>query len=171
MVYTGIPGNYLIAIKGAVLITFLIVLLSFVKAWQKRERTKIIIRVLILIPMMLASYVVFGLRLKSLEFDRDFKRRRKITFERGEQIIAAIKIYNTRLNKYPDSLYSLTVVRRDIKLKDGWGRAYVYKKHGPTYRLSFKLPHDDGYYFYNSATGTLRFQGHLFKYMHDDIVR
>ncbi len=118
-----------------------------------------------------ATILIFSLNLRSKEEVREYNKRKELSLTRGEKLIYFLERFSKKAGLFPAKLSILKSVYPAVKTKHGWGKPYNYTSNGITFRLSFSIPNDDGYYFYNSATGEQRYKGYLFKYMHGKIIR
>ncbi len=171
MINTGLSLKYIYAIKTLLALASTGLFVILLDAFRKKKRKRLWIVFPVFLLTCASTILVFSLNLRSKEEIRDFNKRKTLSLNRGEKIISFIEMYSKAKGLYPKKISSLKSAYPQIKLTDGWGNEYVYSSNGITFRLSFAIPGDKGYYFYNSATGSGRYQGYLFKYMHGEIIK
>jgi len=145
------------------------IIYSLVEFYKKRYKTSLF-GISVFIPFIVLLSLSFTSHFTSKEEKKEYEERKKITFDRGELIITAIEAYYKKYNRYPEKINDIKKVFSTIDTTDAWGNQYEYSTDSIIYSVSFRLPGEKGYYFYNSSsTGLLK--GYLFKYMSREMIR
>jgi hypothetical protein len=169
---SGLSQNLIYGLKGIIIIAVILLIINFIDAYKKKKVfKKYVVSSLFLILFSISLYLFVFSRLVSKEEYALYLKNKKTTIVRAEEVIDELERYRKSAEFYPSTLIELKNRKPSLKIKDAFGKNFVYFSDKHTFRISFKLPFDKGYYFYNSFnTSREKMRGYYFKYMRENPV-